>query len=214
MRLSLEHIVPHPLKEQINSYNSWVWNQKLDFNKGEHIFIQAPSGTGKSTLMHMLYGLRKDYSGKIHWSAYNMSNVKAEQLSQMRASSISIVFQDLRLFPELTALENVEIKRRLTNTVTEHDAEKCLKRLGLEERLNSKAATLSYGEQQRVAIVRALVQPFEWLLLDEPFSHLDSFNRQRALTLIKEVADVHRAGILLADLDDNDYLVYTRKLML
>ncbi len=214
MRLSLNRVVPLPLKDKVNAYNSWVWNQELNFNKGEQVFIQAPSGTGKTTLVHLLYGLRSDYDGKINWSAYRMDNIKPEQLSQLRATSISVVFQDLRLFPELTAWENIEIKRRLTNVVTEFDAEQWLGRLGLDGKLHMRAATMSYGEQQRVAIVRALVQPFEWLLLDEPFSHLDNFNKQKAIALIKEVLETTKGGLILADLEDNDFFPYTTKLLL
>lgn len=214
MRLSLEKLIPVPLKDRINEYNSWIWNQELVFNSGERISIQAPSGTGKTTLIHFLYGLRKDYEGKIYWSALNMSAINTEQLSQIRASYVSVIFQDMRLFPELTAWENLEVKRRLTNTVSEYDAEKWIERLGLKDKLDRPARTLSYGEQQRVAIVRALLQPFEWLIMDEPFSHLDHANRQRAIALIREVADHHRAGIILADLEDNDFFTYSRKLLL
>ena len=92
MRLSLEKLIPVPLKDRINEYNSWIWNQELVFNSGERISIQAPSGTGKTTLIHFLYGLRKDYEGKIYWSAFNMSAINAEQLSQIRASYVSVIF--------------------------------------------------------------------------------------------------------------------------
>jgi putative ABC transport system ATP-binding protein len=214
MRLSIEQLIPIPLKDKISEYNSRIWGQKLTFNTGEHIFIQAPSGTGKTTLVHFLYGLRKDFEGKIHWSAFKMNDINTEQLSQLRASSVSVIFQDMRLFPELTTWENLEIKRRLTGTVTEHDAEKWLDRLGIKHKMNSLASTLSYGEQQRVAIIRAMLQPFEWLLMDEPFSHLDHANKQRAIALIKDVTATNNAGIILADLEDNDYFTYTRKLLL
>ena len=166
MRLSIEQLIPIPLKDKISEYNSRIWGQKLTFNTGEHIFIQAPSGTGKTTLIHFLYGLRKDFEGKIHWSAFKMNDINTEQLSQLRASSVSVIFQDMRLFPELTTWENLEIKRRLTGTVTEHDAEKWLDRLGIKHKMNSLASTLSYGEQQRVAIIRAMLQPFDWLLME------------------------------------------------
>ncbi len=214
MRLSIDHIVPIPMKDKINEYNSRVWNQQLQFNSGEKLFIQAPSGTGKTTLVHFLYGLRKDYEGSIRWGSFKMQDIDNEQLSQLRAASISVIFQDMRLFPELTTWENLEVKRRLTNTVSEYDAEKWMDKLGIKHKMDSPASKLSYGEQQRVAIVRAMLQPFEWLVMDEPFSHLDHANRQRAIALINEVAEMNKAGILLADLDDNDYFTYTRKLLL
>ncbi|OSZ77969.1 hypothetical protein CAP35_06785 [Chitinophagaceae bacterium IBVUCB1] len=214
MRLSIDHIVPIPMRDKISEYHSRVWGQQLQFNSGEKIFIQAPSGTGKTTLIHFLCGLRKDYEGSIRWSAFKMQEINPEQLSQLRASSVSVILQDMRLFPELTTWENLEVKRRLTNTVSEHDAEKWMERLGIRHKMDSLAGKLSYGEQQRVAIVRSLLQPFEWLIMDEPFSHLDHANRQRAILLISEVAEMNKAGILLADLDDNNYFTYTRKLLL
>ncbi len=214
MRLSLERVVPTPLREKINNYNSWVWNQEVIMNEGEQVFVQAPSGTGKTTLMHLLYGLRTDYTGMIHWSAYKMSNISREQLSQIRASYVSIVFQDMRLFPELTAWENLEVKRKLANVVKEHEVVAMMERLGIKDKMESKASTLSYGEQQRVAIIRALLQPFSWLLMDEPFSHLDNANTQKAISLIKEVVEMNRAGIILADLEANNYFTYSRKLLL
>lgn len=214
MRLSIDHIVPIPMKDKINEYNSRVWNQQLQFNSGEKLFIQAPSGTGKTTLVHFLYGLRKDYEGSIRWGSFKMHDIDKEQLSQLRAASVSVIFQDMRLFPELTTWENLEVKRRLTNTVSEYDAEKWMDKLGIKHKMDSPASKLSYGEQQRVAIVRAMLQPFEWLVMDEPFSHLDHANRQRAIALINEVTEMNKAGILLADLDDNDYFTYTRKLLL
>ena len=80
--------------------------------------------------------------------------------------------------------------------------------------MDVKADTLSGGERQRVAIVRALVQPFEWLLMDEPFNQLDFFNRQKAISLIKDVASLTKAGIIVSSATDNDDFVYDKKLHL
>ncbi|HXS38165.1 MAG TPA: ATP-binding cassette domain-containing protein [Flavipsychrobacter sp.] len=214
MQLSLQGLIPIPLRDRVNSYESGVWKQTFTLNKGEHIFIQAPSGTGKTTLIHMLYGLRKDYEGIVHWDTYNLKQTSQEQLSRLRATYLSVVFQDMRLFPELTAWENLEIKRRLTNTISEDEMGKWLERLGLKERKDSLASTLSYGEQQRVAIIRALLQPFDWLLMDEPFSHLDKMNINKAIKLISEVVTMNKAGMILADLDENYYFTYTQTILL
>jgi putative ABC transport system ATP-binding protein len=86
--------------------------------------------------------------------------------------------------------------------------------LGVADKRLSLARTLSYGEQQRVAIIRALLQPFKWLLMDEPFSHLDHANRARAAKLIGEVVEQNRAGMILADLDDNNFFPYTQTIVL
>ncbi len=191
-----------------------MWNTTLSLTKGEYVFVQAPSGTGKTTLIHILYGLRTDYEGNVKWSDSALKATGKEELAMLRANNISVIFQDMRLFPELTAWENIDIKRRLTNTVSEQQAHEWLERLGLKEKANSIGSTLSYGEQQRVAIIRALVQPFDWLLMDEPFSHLDHANIDKARALIGEVVHLHGAGMLLADLDKNDFFPYTKTIYL
>jgi ABC-type lipoprotein export system ATPase subunit len=212
MQLSLDKLVPVPLKDTVLSGNSSVWNKQLSFNGEEYIFIQAPSGTGKTTLMHFLYGLRNDFEGTVNW--HDKPIAKSNHLAGLRSKDISIIFQDMRLFPELTAWENLEIKRVLTNTVDEATVAGWMQRLGIEHKRDAPAARLSYGEQQRVAIIRALLQPFQWLLMDEPFSHLDNINIKKATALILEVVAVNKAGLLLADLEDNNYFPYTRKLIL
>jgi len=213
MQLSLQGVIPIPLREKVNA-TSGMWKSNISFNKGEYIFIQAPSGTGKTTLIHILYALRKDYEGVVSWGNNNLTATSNETLAGLRMNNVSVIFQDMRLFPELTAWENIDIKRRLTNTVTEQQAAEWLDRLGLKDKKNSVGNTLSYGEQQRVAIVRALMQPFEWLLMDEPFSHLDHANTKKAIALISEVVKQHGAGMILADLDENNYFPYTQTVML
>ena len=89
-----------------------------------------------------------------------------------------------------------------------------MERLGVSFRKDALASTLSYGERQRVAIIRALLQPFKWLVMDEPFSHLDNNNIAKAAVLIQEVVKANGAGLVLADLEDNEHFPYTRKLKL
>lgn len=214
MQLSLQGVIPVPLREKVIANKSGIWNTGITLKKGEHIFIQAPSGTGKTTLIHILYGLRKDYEGTVKWNDATLSITDNEVLAGLRTNNLSVIFQDMRLFPELTAWENIDIKRRLTNTVTEAQAREWLQRLGIKDKADSMGSTLSYGEQQRVAIIRGLLQPFDWLLMDEPFSHLDHANTQKAIALITEVVQQHKAGMILADLDENNYFPYTQTIKL
>ena len=214
MKLSLQGVIPVPLREKVTIGKSGMWNTSVSFNKGEYVFVQAPSGTGKTNLIHILYGMRNDYTGDVKWQEKPLSTTDNETLAVLRTQNISVIFQDMRLFPELTAWENIDIKRRLTNTVTESEANAWLDKLGLQDKKNSIGSTLSYGEQQRVAIVRALVQPFEWLLMDEPFSHLDHANTKKAIDLILEVVKKHNAGMILADLDENTYFPYSQTVLL
>lgn len=123
---------------------------------------------------------------------------------------MSIVFQDLRLLPEQTVLENIDIKRQLNPYHPVEKIEQMARRLGIAKKLSSKAKTCSYGEQQRVAIIRALMQPFDFLMLDEPFSHLDNINRQTAMELMMEEANSRGATIIFADLERVDFFPYTK----
>ncbi len=206
MVLTISQLLPTPLKERLQARSSEVWQQTVSLQQGEKVFIQAPSGTGKTTLAHILYGIRRDYEGSVSWNDKSLSSINNKQLS--------IIFQDLRIFPELTAWENLELKRSLTNTITTEEVTEWMARLGMSEKRNSIGGTLSYGERQRIAIIRALLQPFEWLIMDEPFSHLDKANIEKASALIEEVVTRNKASLLLADLDENQYFNYTKTLHL
>ena len=187
-----------------------IWGKKLLFSKQDYIKIVAPSGSGKTSFMHFLYGLRNDYNGEIIIDKKNSRHFNREVFSMLRKNNLAIVLQDLRLFPEQTVKENIEIKRQL---VPFHPPEKITamcERLGIAGKLDSKCRNCSYGEQQRVAIIRALMQPFDFLLLDEPFSHLDEANAQQAMKLMDEEAKIRGAGIIFADLERIDYFPYTR----
>ena len=208
MQLTLQKLLPIPLRDRLQSRSSDIWMKELEWGSGAHIFVRAPSGTGKTTLIHMLYGLRDDYEGNVLWGNSRIEN--AAQKAGLRTGNVSVIFQDLRLFPELTAWENLEIKRSLTNSVSTEEAESWMSCLGIADKKNALGKTLSYGEQQRVAIIRALLQPFNWLLMDEPFSHLDHANTEKAAALIQEVVVKQGASFLLTDLDENNYFPYNQ----
>lgn len=214
MQLQLQSVIPVPLRDKITNRPSDIWNQELTFNAPEYIFIQAPSGTGKTTLIHSLYGLRDDYTGQITWDNHSFKTSDTERRAALRAGGLSIILQDMRLFPDLTAGENLEVKRSLSNTVSAAEVQEWMQRLGIGDKMNAIGQTLSYGEQQRVAIIRALLQPFRWLLMDEPFSHLDKHNTAIAAALVSEVVQRNNAGLILADLDENDFFPYQKTLLL
>ena len=213
MQISLQQVVP-VFFEAGKADGSQLWNQNISFNKGENIHIVAPSGSGKTSFIHFLYGLRKDYSGNILYDNNDIKNFDAEKFSSWRQQYISIIFQDLRLFTEQTVLENLEIKRLLSPYHKESKITAMAKRLGIESKLEKLCNTCSYGEQQRIAIIRALQQPFDFLLLDEPFSHLDENNRQLAMQLMEEEAAERNAAIILTDLKKIEYFKAERILYL
>ena len=215
MQLQLQNIIPTPLKDKLLQRDSDVWNKQLQFNDGEYIKIKAPSGTGKTTLVHIIYKLRKDFEGKVLLDDKNIILIKADELALLRQQNISIIFQDLRLFPNLTARENIELNRVLQQPLYESNViEAMAEQLGITSILNQKAAMCSYGEQQRIAIIRALMQPFNWLIMDEPFSHLDNNNIDKAASLIETECKKRSAGFILTDLEDDEHFNYTRLLNL
>lgn len=215
MQLSLQQIVPIPLKEKFAKRSSDIWNNDLQFAKGEWIKVKAPSGTGKTTLIHIIYKLRHDYEGNVLWNQQNLRQIKENELAQIRQQNVSVIFQDLRLFPNLSARENIELKRVLQQPFYEANMiDVFAEKLGVTHILAQRAGLCSYGEQQRIAIIRALIQPFDWLIMDEPFSHLDQENIAKAAALIAEECSRRQAGFLLTDLDADEHFAYTKVLNL
>ena len=155
-------------------------------------------------------GLRKDYNGKISYGKKNISGFGVDNFAKYRREHISVVFQDMRLFPEQTVAENLEIKRQLKPYHPPEKIREFTERLGIGNKLKTKARICSYGEQQRVSIIRALLQPYEFLLLDEPFSHLDNNNSEKAMELMLEESRARNACIVFADLERIDYFPHTR----
>jgi len=205
MQIQLGKVTPHYIeKEKRNA--SQIWDQNITINKGEHLHIVAPSGRGKTSLIHFIYGLRNDYSGDVYYGNTNIKNLSVEDLSSFRQNKISIIFQDLRLFEDQTVRENIDIKRILDPYYPPGKITEMAQRLGVENKLSQLAKTCSYGEQQRVAIIRALMQPFDFLLLDEPYSHLDETNRKKAMDLIYEECEKRGAAMIFADLKALDFL--------
>ena len=121
-----------------------------------------------------------------------------------------MVFQDLRLFQEQTVWKNLEIKRQLDPYHPQEKINELCERLAIGDKLNAIVSSCSYGEQQRVSIVRALLQPYDFLLLDEPFSHLDENNSQKAMQLMIEESKQRGAAIIFADLERIDYFPCSR----
>lgn len=213
MDIHLQQLVPQPLKTHDLSASD-IWDSDCRLSPGKRYFVVAPSGSGKTTFQHLLYGLRKDYSGSILYAGQSIADWKAKDWAQKRQSQIAIVFQDLRLFGQLSALENIQINNQLQEAVADAEIQRRAEALGVAAYLGQKCETLSYGQQQRIAIIRALCQPFEWLFMDEPFSHLDADNTRKACTLIGEICQAQGAGFVLASLGERYYLEYDQELQL
>ena len=210
MDIYLKNIAPNPLIGSLSIVGE-VWKKELHLKPENYIHILAPSGSGKSTLMGILYGIRNDFKGELIIQGESVKNLSQEDWSKLRSSQIAIVFQDLQLLDELTAIENIQIKNQLTNAYTKDEIVKMAKSLDVYELLDKKVALLSRGEKQRIAILRSLCMQFSWLLLDEPFSALDEVNTQKAIALIKTVVTENNAGLILSNLYSDNYFDYTKK---
>lgn len=197
-----------------DAITSDVWHQDITFCKGKRYLIEAASGTGKSSLCSYIYGYRRDYQGIINFDERNIRSLSVDEWVEVRKQSLSILFQELRLFPELTALENVQLKNRLTNFKKKKEVLALFAALGIAEKADEKAAKLSFGQQQRVAFIRSLCQPFDFIFLDEPISHLDDDNGNIMSRLLTEEAERQGAGILVTSIGKHIELNYDEVLKL
>ncbi len=213
MIIEFNHVVPAALRER-EHLNSEIWGARVAFESPGFYQLWAPSGRGKTTFTHMLYGLRRDYTGWLSFDGKKADEIKSDEWAALRQSHLSIVFQDLRLFPHLTAWDNIRIKHGLQPFHSEAELRELCHELSIDKLLNTCCDQISFGEQQRVAIVRAMAQPFEWLLLDEPFSHLDADNASKVCQLISRQCQLRRAGCLLMTLDLTRHFEHSHPLRL
>ncbi|MEO0777994.1 MAG: ATP-binding cassette domain-containing protein [Bacteroidota bacterium] len=212
--LHLDQVWPLPLLAQRGPYSesdSEIWGTDCRFGADQRHLIIAPSGSGKSTFLHTIYGLRHDYRGEIELFGENLRKQDPESWSTWRQQRLSIVFQDLRLFPLLTARENLQLQMELSSARSEAELQDLVQHLGMADFLDRPVQQLSLGQQQRIALVRALIPPFDLLLLDEPFSHLDAENIQKAHTAIEAARSREAASLLLISLGDDYGLPFDRR---
>lgn len=193
-----------------NTLNSDVWNSDVVFNKGQLYLIEADSGKGKSTFCSYILGYRRDYSGNIRFNNKSVREMKISEWIDIRKLHISYLFQELRLFPELTAFENVEIKNKLTNFKNKQQILEWFDFLGIGDKVNSKICHMSFGQQQRVAMIRALVQPFDFILVDEPISHLDDNNSKIMGDIMMTEAKAQGAGVIVTSIGKHMNLNYDK----
>ena len=191
-----------------------VWHQSLQWSKGEKVLIEAASGTGKSSLCSYIYGYRNDYQGIICFDGKNIKSLGVKDWVEIRSTSLSMLFQELRLFTELSAWENVQIKNKLTGFKTKKEIKAWFEALGIADKWETPLGKLSFGQQQRVALIRALCQPFDFIFMDEPISHLDDENGRCMASLLTEEADKQGAGIVVTSIGKHLELDYNRRLKL
>jgi lipoprotein-releasing system ATP-binding protein len=162
----------------------------FEVKRSEVIVIMGPSGVGKSTLLHLMGGLDMPSAGEIYIDGQNIMKLRNDQLARFRNRNIGFVFQFHHLLPEFTALENVQIPAMMYESLTperEEYARYILDQVGLSHRLDHKPRELSGGEQQRVAVARALTNEPQVILADEPTGNLDKQNGEALYNLLLEL---------------------------
>lgn len=180
----------------LNTDKSDIWRKEISFMKGKRYLIEAESGTGKTSLCAYIMGMRKDYQGKIFFDTEDSSKLSSGKWSEIRRFSLAWLPQEIGLFDNLSLEENLIIKNRLTKYLSENKISEYIERLGLSEKINTKAKFLSIGQQQRVGFIRMLCQPADFFLLDEPVSHLDAGNNKIISDIMEEVLSVTGAGLI------------------
>ena len=208
-KIVFNNVVPHVFANR-NDMKSEIWKTEATFEKGKLYLVEAASGMGKSTFCSYLIGYRHDYTGTIQFDNQDVHDIKINQWVDIRQHSISHLFQELRLFPELTALENVMIKNNLTNFKSLSEIKEWFERLGIADKLDAKVGRMSFGQQQRVAMIRALVQPFDFLLADEPISHLDDTNSAIMADIMMTEAKRQGAGVIVTSIGKHMVLDYDK----
>ena len=211
MEILFSDIIPSPIPESLIR-ESEVWGREFTFRKGDKVLVSAESGKGKTTLINIILGLRKDYTGNLLIDNDNIRSFSINKLSQFRKENFSIVPQGLMLFDQLSAWENVQIKNKISNFMPDDEIKGLFEKFGIAEQINKKTRYMSFGQNQRVAIIRALCQNYDFLLLDEPFSHLDNKNRDIIWETLSDYVDKQKAGVLITSLSSNVSDNFTKKI--
>jgi ABC-type lipoprotein export system ATPase subunit len=213
--IRLQGVIPNVFNGQVPSDPvSDVWGTDLLFEKGKSYLIKAASGRGKSSLCSYIYGLRDDYQGSLMFDDHSVPEVQSDRWNQIRQNELGVLFQDLRLFGDLTAVDNVMIKAGLTSFCDEKKAVEMLCELGLSDRLDRPVRLLSFGQQQRVAFVRMLCQKADFWLLDEPVSHLDTANAAIMVQMLEREISQYGTGLLVTTIGHDLPYDYDKILML
>lgn len=162
---------------------------------GELVAVLGPSGSGKSTMLRLASGLMKPSAGEVRALGTSLTRLGDDGLTAYRATSLAIVFQTANLWPELTALENIELGLRLSGR--RGDARAALTAFGLDGAADRRAAVLSGGEQQRVAIASAAARNAPLVLADEPTAELDESNEARVLDSLRALRAEHGSTVVV-----------------
>jgi putative ABC transport system ATP-binding protein len=221
-------LIPHPLLEargvskiyQMGSTRVAALDKvSVTVGRGEFVAIQGTSGSGKSTLLNMLGGLDRPTKGEVFFDGKSLGPFSKREMARYRRHAVGMIFQNFNLIPTMTAAENVSLALAfggLRGRQREEKARTLLERVGLKDRLTHRPSELSGGEQQRVAVARALANEPRVLLADEPTGNLDSTRAGELLTLLRETVDRDRLTVLMVTHDHDlarrfaDYIIFMK----
>jgi ABC-type lipoprotein export system ATPase subunit len=195
-KITLNNVLPNAFRDRVTTTSDIWLTENFEFKSGHLYSINAASGVGKSSLCTFIYGARRDYAGTITFDGRDIRSYSVNELCELRKSTLAWLPQELLLFPELTVIENIQLKNRLTDRFSDSEIKEMLGQLSIDTFYSRRVGTLSVGQQQRVAAVRTLCQPFEFILLDEPVSHLDEVNNKALGQLVKRVAHSNNAAVI------------------
>ena len=201
--IHFKYVIPQVFASR-EQQDSEIWQQDVVFEKGRLYLVEADSGKGKSTFCSYIQGYRNDFSGQLLFDDVDVKSLKVNDWVNIRERHISLLFQELRLFPELTAMENVEIKNKLTGFKPRAQIDEWFDMLGIGDKRDAKVGRMSFGQQQRVAMIRALVQPFDFILADEPISSNSAIMGK----ILMDEAHMQGAGVIITSIGKHMNLDY------
>lgn len=210
-RIELDGVIPKVFSDKERT-DSDVWNKKMIYEKGKSYLVEAISGAGKSSLCSFIYGYRKDYEGTISFDGRDVKMLSRRDWTVIRRKNIGMMFQELRLFPELTSRENVTIKNNITQFRDLDRIRTWFRVLGIEDKWSEPVGMMSLGQQQRVAFVRMLCQPADFLIMDEPVSHLDDENGGIMGRILEQEMNERGVGVIVTSIGRRMEMNYDAKI--
>lgn len=211
--ITLDRMLPNVFANEATA-ESEVWQTPLTFRRGESYLVEATSGAGKSSMCAYIFGARTDFRGSLLFNATDTRSFDMHRWQEIRRLNLAYLPQEPGLFPELTLIENIRLKNSLTGHASDRQIADWIEELGLSSRIDRPAGRLSVGQQQRAALIRSLCQPFDFILLDEPVSHLDEANNRIAARIIAREAARQGAGVISTSVGNHLLLDYSHTLKL
>lgn len=201
LNIELNNIKPFNIPVASIDNPKTIWNTQTKLFQKNYYQIVASSGSGKSTFLKIINGTSFNYKGGVKVGNILLNVNQPDEILKVRRSLIHTVFQGLKLFDNLSIWENLLLA--CDDKKDEELARELIQKFSIHDKIDVAVHKISYGQKQRVAIIRALLGSFEWILLDEPFSHLDDKLSAMILQEILEISKNQHAGLIITSLNSN-----------